>query len=73
MQVSGHLEEILVVVCACHYLVPLSWTVCVSFSSEAHLETKISVHTVNVGSEARKHQQRSGKKRKQPVKLRLCH
>lgn len=68
MQVGGHLEELLEVVCACYYLVPLLWTVCVSLSPEAHLETKISVHTVHVGGEARKHQQMSGKKRKQSIK-----
>lgn len=54
--------------CACYYLVPLSWTVCVSLSPEAHLEVKIAVYIVNVGDEAKKHQQRSGKKRKQPIK-----
>lgn len=46
------------VVCACYYPVPLSWRVSVSLSLEAWLKTKLQVYTVNVGGEARKHQQR---------------
>lgn len=42
----------------CYYPVPPSWTVSVSLSLEAWLETKLQVCTVNVGGEARKHQQR---------------